>query len=80
MSIEFRPYEYQRTAINWILDHPRCGLLLDMGLGKTICTLSAIDELIYERLEIRKVLVIARCGWRRRFGRRRPPSGSRPAV
>ena len=59
MSIEFRPYEYQRTAINWILDHPRCGLLLDMGLGKTICTLSAIDELIYERLEIRKVLVIA---------------------
>lgn len=30
-----------------------------MGLGKTICTLSAIDELIYERLEIRKVLVIA---------------------
>lgn len=59
MSIEFRPYEYQRTAIDWILDHPRCGLFLDMGLGKTICTLSAIDELIYERLEIRKVLVIA---------------------
>lgn len=59
MSIEFRPYQYQRTAIDWILDHPRCGLLLDMGLGKTVCTLSAIDELIYERLEIRKVLVIA---------------------
>lgn len=27
----FRPYEYQRQAIEWILDHPRCGLFLDMG-------------------------------------------------
>lgn len=59
MSIVFRPYRYQQTAIQWILDHPRCGLLLDMGLGKTVCALTAIDELIYERLEIGKVLVIA---------------------
>lgn len=59
LSTVFRPYQYQQTAIDWVLDHPRCALLLDMGLGKTVCTLSAIDELIYERLEVRKVLVIA---------------------
>lgn len=55
----FRPYEYQRQAIEWILDHPRCGLFLDMGLGKTVCTLTAIEALMYDSLEIRKTLVIA---------------------
>ena len=30
--MKFRPYEYQQTAIKWIIDNPRCGLFLDMGL------------------------------------------------
>lgn len=38
-------HEYQEYARDWILEHPYCGLLLDMGLGKTLTTLTAIDEL-----------------------------------
>ena len=59
MSIEFVPHAYQKTAIAWILSKPKCGLFLDMGLGKTVCALTAIDQLIFDSLEIRKVLVIA---------------------
>lgn len=42
---EFRPHPYQRRAIEWIVDHPACGLLLDMGLGKTVVTLTALQRL-----------------------------------
>ena len=52
-------HNYQKQAIQHILDHPGCALFLDLGLGKTITTLTAIDELMYDRYEIRKVLVIA---------------------
>ena len=57
--MNFTPHEYQKTAIAWILSKEKCGLFLDMGLGKTVCALTAIDELIYDAVEIRKVLVIA---------------------
>jgi SNF2 family DNA or RNA helicase len=52
-------HNYQRKAINHIMDNPHCGLFLDMGLGKTTSTLTAIDCLINEELDIDKVLVIA---------------------
>ena len=55
----FTPYEYQETAIDWIIDHPAAGLFLSMGMGKTPVTLTAIDQLIYDRMEVQKVLVIA---------------------
>jgi len=55
---DFKPYKYQRRAIDWIIDHPRCALFLDMGLGKTVCTLTAIQRL-YDDCEINGVLVIA---------------------
>lgn len=55
----YKPYDYQRTATEWILNHERCALFLDMGLGKTVCTLTAIEELIIDRMEVMKVLVIA---------------------
>ncbi len=55
----FEPYAYQRTAIQWVLDRPASGLFLGMGCGKTVCALTAIDELIYNRLEVARVLVIA---------------------
>ena len=42
-----------------IIDHPFCGVFLDMGLGKTISTLTAINELKYDYCEINTVLVIA---------------------
>lgn len=54
----FRPYEYQRTAMQWIIDKPRCGLFLDMGLGKTVSTLTALQWLI-DDCEISRTLVVA---------------------
>lgn len=56
--MKYRPYEYQRTATRWILEKPRCGLFLDMGLGKTVSTLTAIQQLI-DNCEISRALVVA---------------------
>lgn len=52
-------HEYQEDAKNWILEHPYCGLFLDMGLGKTVITLTALDEMIFERFTVSKALVVA---------------------
>lgn len=57
--MEFTPHKYQEIAINKIYDTPKVGLFLDMGLGKTVITLTAIDELMYGRFDISKALVIA---------------------
>lgn len=57
--MEYRPHKYQEIAINKILNTPRCGLFLDMGLGKTSVTLSVIEYLMYSEFELNKVLVIA---------------------
>ena len=54
----YTPHAYQEHATKWILEHPRCGLFLDMGLGKTVITLSAVKQLI-DNLEVFKVLVVA---------------------
>lgn len=56
--MKFNPYEYQRYAINHIIDNTAAGLFLDMGMGKTVSTLTAVDELIFLG-EVSKVLVIA---------------------
>ena len=55
----FRPHAYQEHCINKILETKKLGLFLDMGLGKTVTTLTAIRELKYNRFSVRKVLVIA---------------------
>ncbi len=57
--MEFIPHKYQKMAIQKVIDTPRVGLFLDMGLGKTVITLTAIDQLMYWDFEIEKVLVIA---------------------
>lgn len=57
--MKFVPHRYQQMAIDKILNTPRCGLFLDMGLGKTAITLTAVEELIYNSFEVSKVLVIA---------------------
>lgn len=57
--MHFKPHEYQKLAINKLLTHSHFGLLLDMGLGKSICTLMAINELINNRFAVTKVLLIA---------------------
>jgi SNF2 family DNA or RNA helicase len=57
--MRFKPYPYQQYAIDTILSHPCCGLFLGMGLGKTVCTLTAVQKLMYESFEVSKVLVVA---------------------
>lgn len=51
-------YPYQRYAVDFIERHRFCGLFLDMGLGKTVSTLTAVKRMIYS-FEVSKVLVIA---------------------
>lgn len=57
--MKFVPHEYQRFAIEKIIELPEAGLLMDMGLGKTSITLTAINSLMYDMFEVSKVLVIA---------------------
>ena len=57
--MEFKPHAYQQHCINKIIEIKKLGLFLDMGLGKTITTLTAVKELKYNRFLVRKVLVIA---------------------
>ena len=57
--MKYKPYDYQEYATQWILDKEKAGLLLDMGMGKSVITLTAIDELMFNYFEVSKVLVIA---------------------
>lgn len=57
--MEYKPHDYQKYCIQYILEHPTAAIFLDCGLGKTSITLSAIDQLMYDRFEIDKVLVVA---------------------
>ena len=57
--MKYRPHEYQQYAIEYIETHPVSAVLLDMGLGKTSITLTAVNELLFDSFEVRKVLVIA---------------------
>lgn len=52
-------HKYQKVCVEHIIKYPYCGLFLDMGLGKTATTLTAINDLIYDYCEISSVLVIA---------------------
>lgn len=57
--MKYIPHDYQTRAKDFILEHPKAGMLLEMGLGKTVITLTAIDVLINELFEVDRVLVIA---------------------
>ncbi len=56
--MKFIPHEYQKYATERILDTPFIALLLEMGLGKTVSTLTALDYLLYDSFESNKVLII----------------------
>lgn len=56
--MKFKPWNYQQYAINHVIDNSASGLFLDMGMGKTVSTLTAIDDLMLLG-EVNKVLVIA---------------------
>lgn len=57
--MKYKPHDYQEYAKNFILTHPICCLMLDMGLGKTIITLTALWLLALDSFDIGKILVIA---------------------
>ena len=56
--MQYKPHEYQQYATQFILDHPVAAILLDMGLGKSVITLTAIKQLIQQG-KVQRVLVIA---------------------
>ena len=57
--MKFIPHDYQKRAVSFIREHEAAGLFLEMGLGKTVITLTAIDELMNDSFEVSRVLVIA---------------------
>lgn len=52
-------HDYQKAITKFIVDKPRVAIFAEMGLGKTSSTLKAIDDLIYDKLEVNKVLIVA---------------------
>lgn len=57
--MKYSPHDYQRYAAEFIITQPVAALLLDMGLGKTSITLTAINDLLFDSFEVHKVLVVA---------------------
>ena len=57
--MKYNPHDYQSYATNFILEHPVAAIFLDMGLGKSVITLTAIHSLCLDSFEVSKVLVIA---------------------
>lgn len=57
--VKYKPHEYQVYATEYILNHPIAAVLLDMGLGKSVITLTAIFDLTLDSFLVQKVLVIA---------------------
>lgn len=57
--MKYKPHEYQSYCIQRIINDKAVGLFLDMGLGKTVITLTAVNDLKYNRFEIQRCLVIA---------------------
>ena len=57
--MKFNPHDYQAVAIKFIEEHSEAALLLTMGLGKTVITLTALNDLLLDSFEVARVLVIA---------------------
>lgn len=57
--MKYSPHEYQMFAAEYIESHPVAAILLDMGLGKTSITLTALSNLLFDSFDICRVLVIA---------------------
>ena len=57
--MKYSPHDYQKFAVKFILEHPIAAIFLDMGMGKSSVTLTAVMELMYNRFEVSKVLIVA---------------------
>lgn len=58
-TLGYEPHDYQKYAIDYIETHPVAAVLLDMGLGKTSITLTALNDLLFDSFEVHRILVIA---------------------
>ena len=72
----FKPHDYQRHCIERILEVKKIGLFLDMGLGKTVTTLTAVKELKYNRFRSAGFWSLHLRKLRREPGARKPPNGT----
>lgn len=57
--MKYEPKRHQRIAEQFCMTHSHAGLLLDMGLGKTVVTLTVLNRLMYEEFSLNRALVIA---------------------
>ena len=57
--MKYKAHNYQQFATDFIVNNPVSCLMLDMGLGKTVITLTALEELVLDRFEVSRILVIA---------------------
>ena len=57
--MKYKPHNYQKRATEFIEQNPICALFLDMGMGKTVTTLTAIDTLTFDAYQVEKTLIIA---------------------
>jgi len=57
--VKYEPHGYQAYATKWLLDKEKAALFLGMGMGKSVITLTAINELMFDYFDVAKVLVIA---------------------
>lgn len=57
--MEYKPHSYQKYAVKYIEENPIAAVLLDMGLGKTSITLTALNNLLFDYFDVHKVLVVA---------------------
>ena len=57
--MQYKPHDYQKFAVDFIETHPQAAVLLECGLGKTSITLTALNDMMFDRFEVRKVLIIA---------------------
>lgn len=57
--MRYKAHEYQQKATDFIVDNERAAVFLEMGLGKTVITLTALWELLFDRFETAKALIVA---------------------
>lgn len=57
--MKYKPRDYQKYATEYIESHPEAAVFLDMGLGKTSITLTALNNLLFDYFDVHRILVIA---------------------
>ena len=57
--MRYDPHDYQKYVIEYIQSQPVSAVFLDMGLGKTIISLTAVNDLLFDSFEVHRALVVA---------------------